>query len=98
MRDLNVISFNSFSLCSLTDLKPRFANSGFAGASNALLVIIPTALFCSLWSLFMSVVLQHPQTEEQYLKSGSTMLLYTYQTSNAYKFETMQDTQKQIPD
>ena len=75
MRDLKVISFNSFSLGSLIDPKPRFANSGFAGASNALLLIIQTALFCSFWSLVMSVVLQHHQTEEQYLKCGSTTLL-----------------------
>ena len=34
MRDLKVISFNSFSLCSLIDLKTRFANSGFAGVST----------------------------------------------------------------
>ena len=48
------------------------------GASNALLVIILTALFCTFWSLFISVVLQHPQTEEQYLKYGSTMPLYKF--------------------
>ena len=76
MRDLKFISFNSFSLSSLIDLKPRFANSGFARASNALLVIILNALFCSFWSLFMSAVLQHPQTEEQYLKCGYNMFLY----------------------
>ena len=37
MRDVKVISFNSFSLSSLIDLKPKFAYSAFAGALNALL-------------------------------------------------------------
>ena len=46
--------------------------------SNALLVVILTALFCSFWSLLMKVVLQHPQTDEQYLKCGSIMLLYKF--------------------
>ena len=64
------MSFSSFLLSSPIDLRPMFANNGLAGASNALLVIIRTALFCSFWSLSMSVVLQHPQTEEQYLKRG----------------------------
>ena len=78
MRDLYVVSFNSFSLSSLIDLRPSFANSGVAGISNALLVVILTALFCSFWSLLMKVVLQHPQTDEQYLKCGSIMLLYKF--------------------
>ena len=66
LRDLNVITFVSFSLSSLT---------------NALLGIILTALFYSFWSLFMSVVLQHPQTEEQYLK---WVLLCLYTSSSRY--------------
>ena len=78
MRDLKAISFSSFSLSSLIGFRPRFANSDFAGASNTLLAIILTALFCSFWCLFMSVVLQNPQTEEQYLKCGSTRLLYMF--------------------
>ena len=55
MRDLKVISFNSFLLSLLVYLKPMFANSGFAGASNALLATILTALFCSsLESVYVS--------------------------------------------
>ena len=78
MRALYVISFNSFSLSSLIDLRPRFANSGLAGVSNELLFITLAALFCNFWSLFMKVVLQHPQTEEKYLKYGSIMLIYKF--------------------
>ena len=48
MRDLKSISFNSFSLTSVIDLKPRLVTNGFAEASIALLVIILMALFCSL--------------------------------------------------
>ena len=44
-RDLKVIGFNSYSLSSLIDLRPRFANNGLAGASNALLIIILAVLF-----------------------------------------------------
>ena len=69
------MSFNSFSLSSLVDHRPRFTDSGLAGVSNVMLAIILTALFCSFWSLFMSVVLQIPHTEEQYLNCGSTMLI-----------------------
>ena len=46
--------------------------------SNALLVIILTALFCSFCCLFIQVVLQHPKTKEQYLKHGSIMLIYKF--------------------
>ena len=41
------MSFNSFSLSLLIDLRTRFANNVFAGASNTLLGTIVTALFCS---------------------------------------------------
>ena len=38
----------------LDNIRPlRYTNSGLAGESNALLVIILTALFCSFWSLLM---------------------------------------------
>ena len=73
-----VISFVSRSKSSLTDPKPRFVNNGLAGASNALLLIILTAPFCSFQNLFMSDVLQHPQTEWQYRKCGSVILIYKF--------------------
>ena len=76
MRDFKVISFNSFSSKSLIDLKPRFANSGFAGASNVLLVVILTALLCILTALLLESAHVSCATTSPDRRAISKMWLY----------------------
>ena len=57
---------------------PNLCNKGAADESSELFMTIFAALFCNFCRVFSLVSLQHLQTEQQWLKLGSMMLLYMF--------------------
>ena len=75
LSDLNTIVLASLSMSCWMVFHPNLSISGLLGASKLLFVRILAALFWSFCSWFFWVIPQQPQTEQQYQKWGSTILV-----------------------
>ena len=67
-----------------TESHPNLCNNGAADESKGLPVTTLAALFCNFCKVFSLVSPQHPHTEQQQLRWGSTILKYMFLNVSSY--------------